>query len=318
MAIDFISTAAFAKFVGQRRLSNYSTSFSSPETVDSEQQFSCSHRIEEPPQKRTRYATVPSELKSSYNLLSLQLSAFQLEGGTQTQATFPSSPPRKLPPISPISLLHTSSDCESSLSAPSSINTDSGIEHSPVRSLKRKTSSLQYNIPSQISPPSSDTSTPSVYSEDIFTQSKKRSSPKVQLKTGTPKTKFKKQERAYRCQYPGCSTSFSKANHLTRHIRIVHNGERPFACSKPGCGARFGSKSHLGDHTKAVHMKLRSYKCDICGAAWSKRYNLQKHIRVRHLRQKPYKCAHCDMSFGTLNHATRHELSVHQGSHSSQ
>lgn len=118
--------------------------------------------------------------------------------------------------------------------------------------------------------------------------------------------------RPFSCRVQGCKASFSKANHLSRHIRIVHNKERPFGCTVPGCSSRFGSKSHLGDHTRAVHMRLRTFKCDICNASWSKRFNLQKHIRIRHLGEKPYRCATCNMSFGTLSHVTRHEATVHK------
>lgn len=118
--------------------------------------------------------------------------------------------------------------------------------------------------------------------------------------------------RPFGCMVSGCAATFSKANHLSRHVRIVHNKERPFACTVPGCGSKFGSKSHLGDHTRAVHMRLRTFKCTLCNASWSKRFNLQKHIRIRHLGEKPYRCSLCAMSFGTLSHVTRHEATVHK------
>lgn len=118
--------------------------------------------------------------------------------------------------------------------------------------------------------------------------------------------------RPFACIRPGCSASFSKANHLSRHVRIVHNKERPFACDEEGCGARFGSKSHLGDHTRAVHMRLRTFKCHMCDASWSKRFNLEKHIRIRHYGEKPFRCTLCRMSFGTRSHVTRHEIKVHK------
>lgn len=118
--------------------------------------------------------------------------------------------------------------------------------------------------------------------------------------------------RPFACMVSGCIASFSKANHLSRHIRIVHNKERPFACTEIGCGARFGSKSHLSDHTRAVHMRLRNFKCTMCDASWSKRFNLEKHIRIRHYGEKPFRCSFCYMHFGTRSHVTRHELKVHK------
>ena len=118
--------------------------------------------------------------------------------------------------------------------------------------------------------------------------------------------------RPFACHQKGCSASFIKQNHLSRHIRIVHNKERPYHCTEQGCGSRFGSKSHLADHTRAVHMRIKLFKCDMCNASWSKRFNLKKHIRVRHLGEKPYRCQHCHLSFGTRSHASRHELKVHK------
>lgn len=133
-------------------------------------------------------------------------------------------------------------------------------------------------------------------------------------KTSKEELKLHKREhgRPFACSAPDCTASFSKANHLSRHVRIVHNKERPFACDEPGCGSRFGSKSHLGDHKSAVHMRLRNFKCRICNASWSKRFNLEKHIRICHLREKPFRCALCRMPFGTRSHVTRHELKVHK------
>lgn len=124
-------------------------------------------------------------------------------------------------------------------------------------------------------------------------------------------------QRPFACKVAGCTACFSKQNHLSRHVRIVHNKERPFACMEPGCGSRFGSKSHLGDHTRAVHMRLRNFKCGICDASWSKRFNLEKHIRIRHYGEKPFKCPTCSLSFGTRSHVTRHELKVHRRTNAS-
>ncbi len=120
------------------------------------------------------------------------------------------------------------------------------------------------------------------------------------------------QQRPYKCTVPGCTSLFGKANHLSRHIRIVHNKERPFACDRPDCNSRFGSRSHLVDHVNAVHKRLRNFRCDRCDAAFSKSFNLAKHKRLMHTKvAKNHRCQHCDLSFGTRSHLTRHVTKVH-------
>lgn len=87
--------------------------------------------------------------------------------------------------------------------------------------------------------------------------------------------------RPYKCSVPGCTSLFGKANHLSRHIRIVHNKERPFRCEFSECNSRFGSRSHLVDHVNAVHKRLRNFRCERCNAAFSKSFNLAKYVRTR-------------------------------------
>ena len=118
--------------------------------------------------------------------------------------------------------------------------------------------------------------------------------------------------RPYKCTVPGCTSLFGKANHLSRHIRIVHNKERPFACDRPDCTSRFGSRSHLVDHVNAVHKRLRNFRCEKCDAAFSKSFNLAKHKRLMHTKvAKNHRCQHCDLSFGTRSHLTRHITKAH-------
>lgn len=118
--------------------------------------------------------------------------------------------------------------------------------------------------------------------------------------------------RPYKCRIAGCTSLFGKANHLSRHIRIVHNKERPFRCEEAQCGSRFGSRSHLVDHVNAVHKRLRNFRCERCNAAFSKSFNLAKHKRLMHTKvAKTHRCLHCELSFGTRSHLTRHATKVH-------
>ncbi|KAK4158863.1 hypothetical protein QBC43DRAFT_138681 [Cladorrhinum sp. PSN259] len=64
------------------------------------------------------------------------------------------------------------------------------------------------------------------------------------------KSKKKKSQRFYCTDYPPCSLSFTRSEHLARHIR-KHTGERPFQCH---CSRRFSRLDNLRQHAQTVHV----------------------------------------------------------------
>ncbi|CAK7230274.1 Up in starvation [Sporothrix bragantina] len=60
----------------------------------------------------------------------------------------------------------------------------------------------------------------------------------------------KKSQRFYCKDYPPCNLSFTRSEHLARHIR-KHTGERPFVCH---CMRRFSRLDNLRQHAQTVHM----------------------------------------------------------------
>jgi len=62
--------------------------------------------------------------------------------------------------------------------------------------------------------------------------------------------KKKKSQRFYCTDYPPCKLSFTRSEHLARHIR-KHTGERPFQCH---CSRRFSRLDNLRQHAQTVHV----------------------------------------------------------------
>ena len=65
-----------------------------------------------------------------------------------------------------------------------------------------------------------------------------------------PPSKKKKGQRFFCTDFPPCNLSFTRSEHLARHIR-KHTGERPFQCH---CGRRFSRLDNLRQHAQTVHI----------------------------------------------------------------
>ncbi|KZF21755.1 hypothetical protein L228DRAFT_239701 [Xylona heveae TC161] len=62
--------------------------------------------------------------------------------------------------------------------------------------------------------------------------------------------KKKKGQRFFCTEFPPCNLSFTRSEHLARHIR-KHTGERPFQCH---CARRFSRLDNLRQHAQTVHV----------------------------------------------------------------
>ncbi|TKA23601.1 hypothetical protein B0A50_07435 [Salinomyces thailandicus] len=63
-------------------------------------------------------------------------------------------------------------------------------------------------------------------------------------------SKKKKGQRFFCTDFPPCHLSFTRSEHLARHIR-KHTGERPFQCH---CSRRFSRLDNLRQHAQTVHV----------------------------------------------------------------
>lgn len=62
-----------------------------------------------------------------------------------------------------------------------------------------------------------------------------------------------------RCNYEGCSKSFTTINNLERHIKQTHQGLGRFICSY--CQKSLSSRQNLKDHMN-IHTGARPYRCE--------------------------------------------------------
>lgn len=91
------------------------------------------------------------------------------------------------------------------------------------------------------------------------------------------KSSKKKSQRFYCTDYPPCNLSFTRSEHLARHIR-KHTGERPFQCH---CSRRFSRLDNLRQHAQTVHVN-EDIPIDSLAATGSR---FQRQMRTDRVRQ---------------------------------
>ncbi|KAI1325576.1 hypothetical protein F5Y16DRAFT_261141 [Xylariaceae sp. FL0255] len=94
---------------------------------------------------------------------------------------------------------------------------------------------------------------------------------------GSKSGKKKKSQRFYCTDYPPCNLSFTRSEHLARHIR-KHTGERPFQCH---CSRRFSRLDNLRQHAQTVHVN-EDIPIDSLAATGTR---FQRQIRTDRVRQ---------------------------------
>ena len=96
---------------------------------------------------------------------------------------------------------------------------------------------------------------------------------------GDGSSRKKKGQRFFCTGYPPCNLSFTRSEHLARHIR-KHTGERPFQCH---CNRRFSRLDNLRQHAQTVHVN-EEIPTDSLAATGTR---FQRQIRTDRVRQGP-------------------------------
>jgi C2H2 transcription facotor len=92
-----------------------------------------------------------------------------------------------------------------------------------------------------------------------------------------PNNRKKKGQRFFCTGFPPCNLSFTRSEHLARHIR-KHTGERPFQCH---CNRRFSRLDNLRQHAQTVHVN-EEIPGDSLAATGTR---FQRQIRTDRVRQ---------------------------------
>eukprot|EP00088_Acartia_fossae_P031919 TRINITY_DN32700_c0_g1_i2.p1 TRINITY_DN32700_c0_g1~~TRINITY_DN32700_c0_g1_i2.p1 ORF type:complete len:207 (+),score=46.16 TRINITY_DN32700_c0_g1_i2:126-746(+) len=113
----------------------------------------------------------------------------------------------------------------------------------------------------------------------------------------------------YACDFPGCSSRFSRPGRLAIHQR-THTGEKPFAC--PDCDKSYNKKHHLQSHILRNHNSGPSitFLCDLCDKQFVNKDTLRVHKKRAHDDSR-YKCSDCEAAFGKRQDFQSHKAIYH-------
>lgn len=93
-------------------------------------------------------------------------------------------------------------------------------------------------------------------------------------------------------QCSSCEKSFSRSDHLQRHIKL-HKKEKSPCCFH--CSKAFSNSYYLKVHSK-THCKNKPFNCSQCSLTFIYSTLLEKHFRV-HSGEKPFSCTEFSKSF---------------------
>ncbi|KAJ8960781.1 hypothetical protein NQ318_020075 [Aromia moschata] len=102
-----------------------------------------------------------------------------------------------------------------------------------------------------------------------------------------------------------CGVSFSRTNHLTRHMTL-HRSVLVHQCDR--CEKAFATEEHLRKHVEEDHIN-KPYVCTVCNKPFTRGEHLIRHLKVHQAgteKEASLKCSICDTTFTRSDHLARH------------
>ncbi|XP_050501833.1 zinc finger protein 852-like [Diabrotica virgifera virgifera] len=102
-----------------------------------------------------------------------------------------------------------------------------------------------------------------------------------------------------------CGASFSRVNHLTRHMTL-HRAVLVHQCDR--CEKAFATEEHLKVHVEEEHIN-KPYVCTVCNKPFSRGEHLIRHLKVHQSttdKDANLKCSICETTFTRSDHLARH------------
>ena len=114
----------------------------------------------------------------------------------------------------------------------------------------------------------------------------------------------------FACTVEGCGRTFNRASKLQDHLN-AHLGIRPHVCNE--CQKTFTRADHLARHVISTHTKAFPFSCPRCEKKFSLKHQLVRHLRVHDSDNdsaRPsgeFKCETCQKSFSSKKCLIKHE-----------
>ena len=95
-----------------------------------------------------------------------------------------------------------------------------------------------------------------------------------------------------------CDGSYYHKDTLTRHIKLVYEGERKCKCTTCDRSIIMSCKNNeLAKHKESFHEIKNPFLCHICDGSYYCKDTLTRHIKFVHEGERKYKCSTCDRSY---------------------
>ncbi|CAG2177692.1 unnamed protein product, partial [Oppiella nova] len=139
--------------------------------------------------------------------------------------------------------------------------------------------------------------------------------------TGSSRANGQSSKKEFRCEYNGCSKTFTLKTLLIQHKSVVHLNQTLYSCDYENCDQMFNKKVNLKRHKNTVHLGLKPFCCDYhnCGKKFTQKTHLLQHRRRQHLdfgpqlEAKRFKCYYnaCNKSYDSIYDLKTHVVDGH-------